>query len=215
MATPEMDKRLAALEKGLKAAEDRATAAEAKSAQLDKDLKRTKGALVDAQQQHRAQVGMLSGMRDLHDGPGRNPYENDTRETYDALKRETAKTRDGRAHYYSEGACYLSDNGKPPFTYHPRDSFISLPKDVDPSLTFLPVEIAGKDAQGKLVFVVKGKGADDSQKPDEEDPSNQPVTNTELNARRAAGNQRMAAMGAGSAPVPDAPGSRPSDTEVG
>jgi hypothetical protein len=244
----EIEKRLADLEKGLKAAEkkakaaeDRAAAAEELAAKLEGDNKRARAQLHDVKVQARGEVGRLQSMRDLHSSPS-NPYEEDSRDRYEQLKRMTVKTKDGRRHYYSPLACYISDNGKPPFVYYPAESFVSLPADVDPSVTFEPVKVGGKDPKsGVLIFVPIDTKADEKEydpgQDVEEDPSGDQVTNTELNDRAAGKRAKNAQTGPGAPAKPTPPqrpganeptdeqqppadenapeGSRPADTDVG
>lgn len=241
------EKRLAELEKGLKAAdkrakaaEDRAAAAEEKLEQTERERKRAAAQLHDVKVQARAELGRLQSMRDLS-GPA-SPYEQDSREKYEELKRTTVKTKDGRRHYYSEAACYISDTGKPPFVYHPRESIVSLPADRDPSVTWKAVKVGGKDAKtGALIFVpletpAEAKEVDPSQ--EVEEGKVETFTNTEVNDRAAKKRAGNAQLGAGAPPKPTPPeepgatepegeqtseptddgapeGARPSDTEVG
>lgn len=215
-----IEKRLAELEKGLKAAdkktkaaEERAASLEAKLEQAERDRKRTAAQLHEVKVQARAEVGRLQSMRDLASGPN-NPYEQDSRDRYEELKRSTVKTKDGRRHYYAESPCFISDNGKPPFVYHPRESFVSLPADVDPSVTWKAVKVAGKDKNGNLVFVpietdLDGPKEVDPRQEVAEDPSAGLPTNTELNAKAAKGRVAAAQRGAGAPPpkpTPPAPG---------
>lgn len=240
-----IEKRLAELEKGLKASEKKAKAAEDRAAGLEAKLertelerKRTAAQLHDVKVQATAEIRRITSMRDLA-GPA-SPYEQDSRERYEELKRTTVKTRDGRRHYYSELACYLSDNGKPPFVYYPKESFVSLPGDVDPSITFRAVKVAGKDPKtGALNFVpietmLDGPKEIDPAHEVAEDPSSEQPSNAEFNAKREKGREKAAQLGAGAPPKPTPPvaegatepelpagaesqgeGSRPSDTDVG
>lgn len=244
------EKRLAELEKGLKAAEqrakaaeDRAAAAEAMVERTELERKRTAAQLHDVKVQATAEVRRLQSMRDL-DGPG-SPYAQDSRERYEMLKRSTVKTKDGRRHYYAEAPCYISDNGKPPFVYHPRDSFVSLPEDADPSVTWKAVKVGGKDPKsGSLVFVPLETELDEGKEVDPrqevaEDPGSEQFSNTDVNEKASSKRAKNAQLGAGSSAKPTRPerpgaqepdtdakksadddtaegeGARPSDTDVG
>jgi hypothetical protein len=223
-----VEKRLAELEKGLKASTNRAKAAEERATAAERELKELKARSRDKVVELAAENRQLRTMRDLT-GP-ESPYANDSRETYERLKRDTVKTRDGQRHYYTETDAYV--NG----LYIKGDSVVSIPADQDPSVTWKPVKVGGKDAKtGALIFVPIETELDDGK---EVDPSQQiddggaPVTNTELNTRAAAGRQRAGQRGAGAPPAPtppERPGAlepeasaepsnsepRPSDTDVG
>jgi Maltoporin periplasmic N-terminal extension len=232
-ADKDIEKRFAALEKRVKSAEARAESAEARAAELERSHKELKAHARDRQYELREENRRLNSMRELH-GP-ESPYAENARDKYEQLKRATVKTKDGRRHYYSELASYVSDGPKGAATYHPPGSFISVPADQDPSLTWKPVKVGGKDPKtGALVFLL----LDDSVEEVEEDPSQQldgdaPVTNTELNRKAEQARLAKAQLGAGAPAKPTPPpapganelddetdegarsGDRPSDTEVG
>jgi hypothetical protein len=215
MADKDLDKRLAALEKGLAAAEDRAKKAEAANVALERELKQSKSAHRDSVTQLQAQVHGLNAMRDLTGGP-ESPYSKDSSARYEELKKATVKTKDGRRHYYAEQPCYIADNGRPPYTFYPAESIVSLPADQDPSVTWRPVEVVGKDPKsGKLTFAIKGSMAevttedvDPGQQVDDGEKKPRGPTNKDFNDKRAAEAEKMAQMGAG-APA------RAADSDVG
>jgi hypothetical protein len=209
MADQNLEKRLAALEKGLAAAESRASKAEERVEELQKENKRLVAQHRSAVVQARAEISSLNSMRDLQP----DAYFEDARERYEELKRETVKTKDGMRHYFSPGPSYVRRGKNPPDVYYPPESIISIPADQDPSQTWLPTEVAGKDPKtGALIFVPKGSlnttAQDLSDEPaNQVDEGKKKGTNTEQNDKAAAERKRMAELGAGSA--------RPSDNPVG
>lgn len=225
MSQQNTEKRLAELEKGLKASAARAKAAEERAAAAELALKELKARARDQVVQLAGENRQLRTMRDLA-GPT-SGYDDDPRRKIAEMMRATVKTKDGQRHYFTDGDAYVNGvyiKGKD------GGAVVSIPAEQEPSVTWHPVKVGGKDAKtGKLIFVPieaeldADKEVDPSQQVDGDTP-----TNTELNERAAAGRQRAARRGAG-APVPPSPleqpganetegestEQRPADTDVG
>lgn len=214
--------RLEAYEAAGQKAEERARKAEAKAEKLERELKETKAQTRNLVTEANAEMNRLRTMRDLTGGK-ESPYAEDNRTKYEEMKAATVKTRDGMAHYYVPVASMVGN------TYVVADSFIAIPKEQDPSVQWLPVENAGKDAKtGKLLFRPVGvvKDVANLNDPAHQVDEDETPTNTELN-ERAARKQREEAerLGIkqadavvhdqGEEPNKDELPTRASDTQVG
>lgn len=214
--------RLEAVEGAARSAEERANKAEAEAAKLKRELKEAKAQTRNLTTEANAEMNRLRTMRDL-DGQGNSPYAEDNRAKYEKMMHDTVKTRDGQAHYYVPVASMVGA------TYVVADSFISIPKDQFPSVQWLPVEAAGKDAKtGKLLFRPIGVVAEVANRNDpahqvdeSETPSNHELNELAARKQREEAERLMGKVGDAKVhenvtePSDDERPTRASDTQVG
>lgn len=212
MADKDNEKRIAELEKGL-------AAAQRDSEEFRREAKLATAALRDHQAATRRSMGSINSMQDLADlrRNGTSPYGTGDEETAHerrlALMKKTARTKDGRRHYYIDAPAVVEG------VYLERDQVISVPENHIPSMTWEPVQATGKDKTGKLVFVPLSvleqapEGTDEADDEAQQLDAGKALTNTQINQQRTAAAAKTARLGPGSGETP-AP-TRPSDTTVG
>lgn len=221
----DLDKRLADENRALKA---RADAAEAKAKDTERENKRLKAQQRETVVDANRHIGALNSMRDLAQGP-ENPFAEDATRKYEELKRTTLIDKAGNAYYFTDGPAHINGVyyvGARAGTDQQKDFIVVMPKDQDPSVTFLPTELAGTDPKtGQPILRPLGTGAKQAAalQARDSDAASQFITNSEINARQEQQRKDAAKLGPG-APLPTgakqdeqkpADGSRPSDTQVG